>query len=144
MNQMTWKFGHNSVLSRAFQQGITLDPALISFWDNGGSRIYLSPCTVHVICPSLIIVRVRVYLLYVENPLRGVALLLERRNSAKSFKISIEWRMTDSHEYEHEVEIFNQHKVSTFDNSEFRTVDCWSLVDTEKRVVLIAKIVLTL
>jgi len=45
VNQMNWKFDHNSASSRAFQQVTTLDPTLSSSGDNGGSRIYLSPCT---------------------------------------------------------------------------------------------------
>jgi len=42
---MTWKFGHNSALSRVLQQAITLDPTLSSFRDRHGSRIYWGPCT---------------------------------------------------------------------------------------------------
>jgi len=44
VNQLTWKYDHNSALSRAFQQAITLDPTLNRFGDKGGSRIYLPPC----------------------------------------------------------------------------------------------------
>jgi len=43
--RMTWKFGHNSAMSRAFQQVIVLDPTLSGFGGKGGSRIYLGPCT---------------------------------------------------------------------------------------------------
>jgi len=43
---MTWKFDNNSVMSRAFQQAIALDSTLSGFGDNGGSRIYLGPCSV--------------------------------------------------------------------------------------------------
>jgi len=47
VKQLTWKFGHNSALSGALQQGITLDPTLTSSRNNGGSRIYLSCHPVH-------------------------------------------------------------------------------------------------